>query len=202
MRTEIKELHQRLKTTTIYVTHDQVEAMTMADKIVVMHDGIVEQMGSPLELYDRPDNIFVAGFIGSPAMNFLKGRIAEDGSATFIADGGAVLPLAAVPEGAAGRAAVYGIRPEHIGLSDDGVPAEVTVVEPTGSEIQVFAKIGEEQITAVFRERYRFEPGATIRIAPERDQVHLFDAETGKRFAGAAGESAQPSKQRVTSGGR
>jgi multiple sugar transport system ATP-binding protein len=202
MRTEIKELHQRLKTTTIYVTHDQVEAMTMADKIVVMHDGIVEQMGSPLDLYDRPDNIFVAGFIGSPAMNFLKGRIAGDGSATFIADGGAVLPLASVPEGAAGRAVVYGIRPEHIGLSDGGVPAEVTVVEPTGSEIQVFAKIGEEQITAVFRQRHRFEPGATIMIAPDRYQVHLFDAETGKRFAGVERDDKEPSDRRMQSGGR
>ena len=80
MRTEIKELHQRLKTTTIYVTHDQIEAMTMADKIVVMHDGLVEQIGAPLELYDRPDNLFVAGFIGSPAMNMLKGRIRANGA--------------------------------------------------------------------------------------------------------------------------
>src|SRR6185312_8478229 len=182
MRTEIKELHQRLKTTTVYVTHDQVEAMTMADKIVVMHDGIVEQMGSPLDLYDHPTNQFVAGFIGSPSMNFLKGRVADDGSATFIAEGGGVLPLASVPDGAAGRAAVYGIRPEHINLSDDGVPAEVTVVEPTGSEIQVFAKVGNEHITAVFRERHAFRPGETVRLAPERDQVHLFDAESGKRL--------------------
>jgi multiple sugar transport system ATP-binding protein len=202
MRTEIKELHQRLKTTTVYVTHDQVEAMTMADKIVVMHDGIVEQMGSPLDLYDNPENIFVAGFIGSPAMNFLKGRVADDGSATFIAEGGAVLPLASVPEGAAGRAAVYGIRPEHIGLADDGVPADVTVIEPTGAEIQVFAKIGDQQITAVFRERHRFEPGATVRLAPERDQVHLFDAETGKRLSAAARQTTQPSKKRAKSGGR
>jgi multiple sugar transport system ATP-binding protein len=167
-----------------------------------MHDGIVEQMGSPLDLYDQPDNIFVAGFIGSPAMNFLKGRVADDGSATILAEGGAVLPLAAVPEGAAGRAAIYGIRPEHIRLSDDGVPAEVTVVEPTGSEIQVFAKVGAEQITAVFRERHRFEPGATIRIAPDQYQVHLFDAETGKRLSGVAQDKKQPSDRRIQSGGR
>jgi multiple sugar transport system ATP-binding protein len=107
-----------------------------------------------------------------------------------------------VPEGAAGRAAVYGIRPEHIDLSDDGVPAEVTVVEPTGSEIQVFAKIGDEQITAIFRERHRFEPGATIRLAPERDQVHLFDAETGKRLGGLVQDDKQPSDRRMKSGGR
>ncbi len=202
MRTEIKELHQRLKTTTIYVTHDQVEAMTMADKIVVMHDGIVEQMGSPLDLYDRPDNLFVAGFIGSPAMNFLKGRVAEDGSPSFIADSGAVLPLGSVPPEAAGRAAVYGIRPEHIRLSDDGVPAEVTVVEPTGSEIQVFAKIGGEQITAVFRERHAFRPAEMIHLAPERDQVHLFDAETGQRFGGAAQDQNHAPDRRMKSGGR
>jgi multiple sugar transport system ATP-binding protein len=135
-------------------------------------------------------------------MNFLKGRVADDGSATFIAEGGAVLPLPPVPEGAAGRAAVYGIRPEHIELADDGVPAEVTVVEPTGSEIQVFAKVGDEQITAVFRERHRFEPGATIRLAPERDQVHLFDAETGKRLSGVARDNKEPSDRRMQSGGR
>ena len=94
MRTEIKELHQRLKTTTVYVTHDQIEAMTMADKIVVMHDGIVEQIGTPLELYDRPDNQFVAGFIGSPAMNFLKGKVKANGSAGFEGPNGVKLPLA------------------------------------------------------------------------------------------------------------
>src|ERR1700737_3449266 len=94
MRTEIKELHLRLKTTTVYVTHDQIEAMTMADKIVVMHEGIVEQIGTPLELYDRPDNQFVAGFIGSPAMNFLKGRVKSNGPAGFEGPAGARLPLA------------------------------------------------------------------------------------------------------------
>ena len=113
MRTEIKELHQRLKTTTIYVTHDQIEAMTMADKIVVMHDGLVEQIGAPLELYDKPDNLFVAGFIGSPAMNFLKGIVRANGRLEFEGPGGTRLPLAAAPAGSDGRAAVYGVRPEH-----------------------------------------------------------------------------------------
>src|SRR5207248_9376629 len=93
MPTEIKELHQRLKTTTVYVTHDQIEAMTMADKIVVMHDGVVEQMGSPLELYDKPENQFVAGFIGSPAMNFLKGKRKVNGAASFEGPNGVRLPL-------------------------------------------------------------------------------------------------------------
>src|ERR671930_611597 len=113
MRTEIKELHQRLKTTTVYVTHDQIEAMTMADKIVVMHDGIVEQMGTPLDLYDKPDNQFVAGFIGSPAMNFLKGMIKANGAAGFEGPNGVKLPLTSLPSASDGRPVVYGVRPEH-----------------------------------------------------------------------------------------
>src|ERR1044071_2268969 len=140
MRTEIKELHQRLKTTTIYVTHDQIEAMTMADKIVVMHDGIVEQMGAPLDLYDNPSNLFVAAFIGSPAMNMLKGRIRMNGSAAFEGPAGGALPLAAAPPGSDGQPAVCGVRPEHFALADDGAEAEVQVIEPTGSELQVVAK--------------------------------------------------------------
>ncbi len=103
MRTEIKELHQRLKTTTVYVTHDQIEAMTMADKIVVMHDGIVEQIGTPLDLYDTPDNQFVAGFIGSPAMNFLKGKVKVNGTATFEGPNGVKLPLGAATAASDGR---------------------------------------------------------------------------------------------------
>src|SRR5512136_2230913 len=133
MRTEIKELHQRLKTTTVYVTHDQIEAMTMADKIVVMHDGIVEQMGTPLELYDKPDNQFVAGFIGSPAMNFLKGKLKVNGAAVFEAPTGVKFSLSDAPAGSDGRPAVYGVRPEHFSLSDDGIDAVVQVVEPRAS---------------------------------------------------------------------
>jgi multiple sugar transport system ATP-binding protein len=182
MRTEIKELHQRLKTTTVYVTHDQIEAMTMADKIVVMHDGIVEQIGSPLELYDRPANLFVAGFIGSPAMNFFNGKIAVNGKAAFETTGGVELPLTRRPANANGQPAIYGVRPEHFTLSDDGAPGEVVVVEPTGSEIQVFAKIGGQEVTAVFRERHSFKPGDKIRLKPDPGLVHLFDAPSGKRL--------------------
>ena len=145
MRTEIKELHQRLKTTTIYVTHDQIEAMTMADKIVVMHDGRVEQIGAPLDLYDRPDNLFVAGFIGSPAMNMLKGRISLNGTAAFEAPAGITFALNNAPSGSDGRPAIYGVRPEHFSLSDDGVDAVIQVIEPTGSELQVVAKVGDER---------------------------------------------------------
>src|SRR6188508_638144 len=118
MRTEIKELHQRLKTTSIYVTHDQIEAMTMADKIVVMNGGRVEQIGTPLELYDQPANLFVAGFIGSPAMNFLKGEVRANGSAGFVGPNGVKLPLASAPANADGKPAVYGIRPEHFAIAD------------------------------------------------------------------------------------
>jgi multiple sugar transport system ATP-binding protein len=182
MRTEIKELHQRLRTTTVYVTHDQIEAMTMADKIVVMHDGIVEQMGTPLELYDRPDNQFVAGFIGSPAMNFLKGHVRTNGVATFEGPNGVKLPLKTAPAASDGRPAVYGVRPEHFTIADDGAEAEIIVVEPTGSETQVFAKIGGEQVVAVFRERHQFNPGDKIRLKPDPSLVHLFDEATGKRL--------------------
>ena len=182
MRTEIKELHQRLGTTTIYVTHDQIEAMTMADKIVVMHDGIVEQIGAPLELYDRPENLFVAGFIGSPAMNFFNGKIGANGSAGFETPGGVRLPLERKPAGADGRNAVYGIRPEHFMLADDGAAGEVVVIEPTGSEIQVAARLAGQEVIAVFRERHDFKPGDQIRLKPNPKLVHLFDEATGKRL--------------------
>jgi multiple sugar transport system ATP-binding protein len=179
MRAEIKELHQRLKTTTVYVTHDQIEAMTMADKIVVMHDGVVEQMGAPLALYDRPENLFVAGFIGSPAMNVLKGRIEGKG---FVAESGLTLPLGTAPTAAAGKPAIYGIRPEHIVLSEAGLPVEVVVVEPTGSETLIVVRSGEQELSCLFRERILPRPGETIRIRPDPAHVHLFDDATGRRI--------------------
>ena len=182
MRTEIKELHQRLKTTTVYVTHDQIEAMTMADRIVVMHDGLVEQIGAPLELYDRPQNLFVAGFIGSPAMNFIKGAIRSNGRLEFEGANGVRLPLLAAPAGSAGSPVIYGIRPEHFVLAEDGAEAEVQVVEPTGSELQIAAKFGGDDIIAVFRERHDFKPGDKIRLKPDPRLAHLFDEQSGKRL--------------------
>ena len=182
MRTEIKELHQRLKTTTVYVTHDQIEAMTMADKIVVMHDGLVEQIGAPLELYDRPNNMFVAGFIGSPAMNMIKGRIRNNGRASFEGPPGISFSLPASGKASDGQPAVYGVRPEHFALADDGAEAEVQVIEPTGSELQVVAKLGGEEIIAVFRERHQFKPGDKIRLKPDPRLVHLFDEASGQRL--------------------
>src|SRR5215212_7243387 len=184
MRAEIKELHQRLQTTVVYVTHDQIEAMTMADKIVVMHDGIVEQMGAPLELYDRPNNLFVAGFIGSPAMNMLKGRIEGHGFVMGENGQGITLPLNGAPAASAGRPAIYGVRPEHFRLVSDGggVPVEVVVVEPMGSETQIVVRGGGQEMICVFRDRILPKPGEVIRIAPDSAATHLFDAETGRRL--------------------
>jgi multiple sugar transport system ATP-binding protein len=178
MRGEIKSLHQRLGVTTVYVTHDQVEAMTMADKIVVMNAGRVEQIGAPLDLYDRPANQFVAGFIGSPSMNFVTGTITADG---FAAASGTILPL---PAGTAhhGTKAVYGIRPEHLTLDPSGIAATVALVEPMGSETQVTMTIGTDTIIGVFRERVQARPGETITVRPDLAQLHLFDAASGARL--------------------
>lgn len=179
MRAEIRSLHQGLKTTTVYVTHDQIEAMTMADRIVVMHDGIVEQVGPPLELYDRPANMFVAGFLGSPAMNFLRGRAAADGRSLDLGDGlSTPLPRTVAP----GGELVLGVRPEHIIVAEAGLPAKVKVVEPTGSETHLVAAIGGQEVTAVIKERYSVRPGETIRLSFDRDRMHFFDNETGRRI--------------------
>ena len=183
MRTELKELHQRLKTTSIYVTHDQIEAMTMGDRIVVMRDGIVEQQGRPLELYDHPANLFVAGFIGSPAMNMLPGTLRRaNGAARVEFPGGATVPAPRSAAGEDGQAVVFGTRPEHMALAtgDTGLAASVVVVEPTGADTQVFSKIGDAEVTSVFRERHEFSAGEAIRLLPDHDRSHLFDAATGK----------------------
>ena len=181
MRSEIKQNHQRLKTTTVYVTHDQIEAMTMADRIVVMHDGVIEQIGTPLELYDRPANLFVAGFIGSPAMNMIKGKIDGD---SFVADDGTRIPLGMVPGNSAGRSVTLGVRPEHFSLDPNGVDAEVLTVEPTGSETQVVARFAGNEIMGAFRERITTQPGQMLKIRPEGNSVHLFDAELGQAHRG------------------
>jgi multiple sugar transport system ATP-binding protein len=178
MRAEIKELHQRLKTTTIYVTHDQIEAMTMADKIVVMQAGRIEQMGAPLELFDRPANVFVAGFIGSPSMNMLKGKV-EGGSVVI---DGARLPFSGSRAVSEGQEVLYGVRPEHFDIAEDGLPARISVVEPTGSETTVVLRFGESEIVALFRERHDFKPGDTLHLKPRKDLVHLFDPQSGRRI--------------------
>ena len=183
MRSEIKALHQRLKTTTIYVTHDQVEAMTMGDRIVVMHDGVVEQFGTPLELYDKPANIFVAGFIGSPAMNLLSGTVeVAGGTKVFRSTAGAVWPLPQTSVMEAGRAVSYGIRPEQIRQGPGGIDVVVDVVEPTGADTLVHAHAGDEKIIIYFRERVELAPGQTIAIVVEPTSIHLFDATNGDRL--------------------
>jgi multiple sugar transport system ATP-binding protein len=184
MRTEIKELHQRLKTTSIYVTHDQIEAMTMADKIVVMRDGTVEQIGDPLELYDRPANLFVAGFIGSPAMNIIPGVARANGEAIEIGfEDGVALPMPTGARATAGQRVLYGIRPEHCAQSAmGGLPSDVVVIEPTGADTQLYCRFNGQEITAMVRDRTHYRPGDRIALAPDLARAHLFDAASGERL--------------------
>ncbi len=176
MRTEIKELHERLKTTTVYVTHDQIEAMTMADKIVILRDGYIEQEGSPLDVYDRPANLFVAEFIGSPSMNLLKGEVTASG--VKVGDG-TVLPLPQSHKAKPGQKVVYGIRPEHLTLGS-GARATVNVIEPTGPEMHIYAELGGQEVCAITQDRVALARDAVIELNPRLDKVHLFDAESGK----------------------
>ncbi len=177
MRTEIKELHQRLTTTTVFVTHDQIEAMTLADRIVVMNAGRIEQAGAPLDLYDRPANTFVATFIGAPSMNLFEGAW-KDGA--FVSDAGMrqELPIRAEE----GQRVIFGIRPEHMVIDGEGHEARVTVVEPTGTETMLFLKMGGQDVVASFRDRQEARPGETIRLSPDLSRAHLFDAESGERI--------------------
>jgi multiple sugar transport system ATP-binding protein len=184
MRTEIKELHQRLKTTSIYVTHDQIEAMTMGDQIVVMKDGRIEQTGSPLELYDRPANLFVASFIGSPSMNFLPATLRRNANNTTVELGdGTRLPAPPGSEGADGLQVLFGTRPEHLSLvGEGGIATQVAVVEPTGADTFVSCRHGGKELAVVFRDRHAFAPGSTIHLQPDITRAHLFDAGTGRRL--------------------
>ena len=187
MRAEIKALHQRLKTTTVYVTHDQIEAMTMADRIVVMHDGVVEQIGTPLELYDHPDNLFVAQFIGSPAMNVVEGTVRRSGgSGAYVeAAGGVRWPLKSTA-GNDGQHVAYGIRPEPLSVGDagaaDAVPAEIPVVEPTGAETELLVKAGDAPVVLVTHGRTAVRPGDRIGLAVDPAMVHVFDKASGRRL--------------------
>ncbi len=186
MRTEIKGLHQRLQTTSVYVTHDQIEAMTMADRIVVMRDGRVEQIGAPLDLYDRPANTFVAGFIGSPAMNMLNG-VVRNGGIEF--DGGSRLALdrGDVPtfQVSDGKPVLFGIRPEHLALGDSGnaIRGTVSVVEPTGADTQVTCSFGGHNMIVILRDRLDGHAGDPIILQPDLTRAHLFDAESGRSLA-------------------
>jgi multiple sugar transport system ATP-binding protein len=178
MRGEIKALHQRLGSTIVYVTHDQIEAMTMADKIVVLNGGRVEQIGTPLELYDRPANLFVATFMGSPAMNIFPGRVTENG--IFVAGMANVAMKADAP---IGTEISYGLRPDDVAIGGEGsVSAEVLVVEPTGAETHVTARLGGHEITIVSKRRLDTKPGDVLPISLTSEHSHLFEASTGRRI--------------------
>lgn len=196
MRAEIKLLHQRLRTTTVYVTHDQVEAMTLADRIVVMNGGIVEQIGKPLDLYDRPSNLFVAQFIGSPAMNVMTGRVVQRATGwAFDAEGGAQWPLSSKYNRVMGRRVVYGIRPEHLRMSQGGsansTAAVVEVVEPTGAFTEILVRCGASELTLLINDRTDVRPGDHIFIEPDLQRIHLFEADTGRRIVLDGSESPE-----------
>jgi len=181
MRKEIRALHDRLGATSVYVTHDQIEAMTMADHVVVMRDGVIEQQGSPLELYDRPATRFVGGFIGSPAMNFISGTVAADGQSIALdLDGSGALPIGRSLE--PGRKVVVGLRPEHIEVGAAGaaqITLPVAVVESTGS-LTYLTTGGDPELTVVITGRSDIRAGATVGLSIAPGRVHVFDPETNR----------------------
>jgi multiple sugar transport system ATP-binding protein len=190
MRGEIKRLHQGISTTMIYVTHDQIEAMTLADRIVLMRDGLIEQQGAPLDLFERPATTFVAGFLGSPKMTFLPGRLVRNGGGTAVAlDGGPRLELAEgrAVDGADGRAIIVGVRPEHISRSEglaasDGaralIEARIELLQPTGSRTYATFRIGETPVMAELEAHDAGKPGDAIPLSVNLDRISLFDAGT------------------------
>ena len=184
MRAEIKALHQRLKTTTVYVTHDQIEAMTMADRIVVMHDGIIEQIGTPLELFDRPGNLFVAQFIGSPSMNVMKGTLRVADGRTWVEAQGHSWPAQALASAADGQAVDYGVRPTDlkVSASGTGIPAKVIVIEPTGAETELLLEVGNTQIIVVMHGRTDAQPDDIVHLEVAPGKAHVFDGASGQRL--------------------
>jgi multiple sugar transport system ATP-binding protein len=184
MRAEIKALHQRLKTTTVYVTHDQIEAMTMADRIVVMHDGIIEQIGTPLELFDRPGNLFVAQFIGSPAMNVFKGVLRKDGGRAWVEAQGHQWPIGATAQAQDGQPVHYGVRPGDLSLSEtgQGIPAKVIVVEPTGAETELLLDVNGAKVILVMHGRTAVRPDEIVHLEIAAGKTHVFDDASGARL--------------------
>ena len=187
MRLEIKKLQQRLNITSVYVTHDQVEAMTLGDRLMVLNGGIVEQIGSPLDLYDRPQTVFVAGFIGSPAMNFFAGRIREDASAIELS-GGDRLPLPNHGTKAeAGRPVTVGVRPEHFEIATNGdaaVDLTVDVIEELGADTIIHGQFGGDRTSLAVRvQGFRnAKRGAVLPLRAEPAHIHVFDSESGRRL--------------------
>jgi multiple sugar transport system ATP-binding protein len=187
MRREIAALHQRLGATMIYVTHDQVEAMTLGDRIVVLDRGRVQQIAPPIELYERPRNVFVASFIGSPAMNLVPGELVRESNVTFHAHSNVFsVPLPGEwPAMMSGRAVILGVRPEHVVLSagDNGIASRVELVEPLGNEVLLHVSVGEHQLTARLPAGHLPVAGDTVHLEVDTTKVHLFDATTGTALA-------------------
>ena len=193
MRTEIKKVHQKVRTTTVYVTHDQVEAMTLADRLIVMNAGVADQIGSPMDVYDRPASVFVAGFIGSPAMNFLAAKVGLDRKSVDLvgtgSHGGITLPLAKPTAAGAGTAVALGIRPEHLVPAADGpLEFEIELAEPLGADTLLHGRFGAARELVTVRQGGHViaQPGDKRCFAAEPGHLHLFDSQTGKRFADAA----------------
>jgi multiple sugar transport system ATP-binding protein len=182
MRAEIKKLHGDLKATSIYVTHDQIEAMTLADRIVAMHGGVVQQVGSPLDLYDHPANLFVAGFIGSPGMNFLEGECAVSGErAEIVLADGAAIPISTKTVITPGARITLGIRPEHVVVEDGGMIADIELMEPTGFGIIVHASMQGVPFKLFTLNRDILKSGPKISVNFPAKHLHLFDA-AGQRI--------------------
>lgn len=184
MRLQIRELHRRVGATSVYVTHDQVEAMTLADRVVLLNDGDVQQIGTPMELYDRPANTFVASFIGSPEMNLIDAIIGvDDGPIADLGDGNIVsLPREIVGNLTAGQKVVLGIRPEHLDLSSNGLKAVFRDAEQLGAESHIFAQVGKTLMTGVLPGAFSASPGAVLHLAPQIERLHIFDALTSERL--------------------
>ena len=183
MRLELQQLHRRLKTTSLYVTHDQVEAMTLAQRVMVMNKGIAEQIGTPVEVYEKPASRFVASFIGSPAMNLLDGRVSEDGH-RFELEGGLRLPMNGEHRRHAGRKMTLGIRPEHFALSsqaEGGVPLVMDTLEILGADNLAHGRWGEQKLVVRLPHQQRPSAGSTLWLHLPEDHLHLFDGETGQR---------------------
>lgn len=186
MRGEISALHRRLGNSMIYVTHDQVEAMTMADKIAVLRDGLVEQYGDPLDLYNRPANLFVAGFIGSPKMNFLQGKISEKNLSEIVLDSGEKVTL---PKGkfntTKDQSVTVGIRPTHIKVAKTGIKVDVQSVEQLGGESHIFGKTKDgRKITVHSEGQTPVTLGDTVHISVPAKEMHLFDTKGGESLLG------------------
>ncbi|WP_405403709.1 ABC transporter ATP-binding protein [Paracoccus sp. Ld10] len=184
MRSEIKTLHQRVKTTSIYVTHDQIEAMTLADRVVILSGGTIEQVGRPIELYNKPDNLFVAGFIGTPSINMADAVIVNsDTGPTAQLTGGQVLPLGAGHTLREGQPVVVGLRPEHLRLGPGAamLPGRITLVEPTGAQTHVTFDMESITMMAVLEGGLDLQAGQDIQVSIDPDQIHVFDKASGQR---------------------